>query len=115
MAELSARTPTENSLSRAGDCDAVTALFSTIDDALASGETDRFAGFDTFSMNLWPARQDQSPLVRARASLIDASMAPSIQVGGPLGEAINIPADSHPLPIVRAVHGRCGPLRFVNR
>ena len=57
-ADLSARIATEASLSRAGASDAV---FSTIDDALASSETDRIASFGTSSMKSRPARQAGNP------------------------------------------------------
>ena len=64
-ADLSARIATETSLSRAGANDAV---FSTIDDALASSETDRIASFGTFSMRSRSARQPGNPRARARSS-----------------------------------------------
>ena len=47
-AARSARIAAETFLSRAGADDAMTDLFSTIDDALASGKTERIAGFETF-------------------------------------------------------------------
>ena len=67
-AELSARIATETSLSTADVEDAVTAVFSTIDDALASGGSDRIAGLRTFSMRSQKARQSQNLRARARAS-----------------------------------------------
>ena len=67
-AELSARTATETSQSRASADDAVTPVFSIIDDALASGEFDRNDGFGTFSMRSRPTRQGRHPCARARAS-----------------------------------------------
>ena len=59
---------TETSLSRADADDAVVALFSTTDDALGSGETDRTAGFGTVSMRPRPTHPGRNPRVRARAS-----------------------------------------------
>ena len=67
-AELSARIATETSLSTAGADGAVAGLFPTIDDVLASGRTDRIAGFGTFSMKSRPARQAGNPGVRPRSS-----------------------------------------------
>ena len=67
-AELSACIATETSQSKAGADDAVTAVFSTIYDALATGETDRIDGFGTFSMTSRPARQSRNPRERARTS-----------------------------------------------
>ena len=61
-AERSAHIATETSLSRAGANDAVTAVFSTIADTLASGETVRIAGFDTFLTRSRPARQGRTPV-----------------------------------------------------
>ena len=55
-AELSTRIATETSLSKAGADGAVAAVFSTIDDAVASGDTDRIASFGTFLMRSRPAR-----------------------------------------------------------
>lgn len=48
-AELSARTAAENSPSRAGADDAVTPVFSTINDALANGQAVRAAAFGSFA------------------------------------------------------------------
>ena len=67
-AELSACKATETSLSRAGADDAVTAVFSTIDDVLASGETVTIAGFGTFSVRSRAARQGRNPRARTSAS-----------------------------------------------
>ena len=67
-AARSARIATETSLSRVGADDAVATLFSTIDDALACGETDKIAGFGTFSMSSRPARRCRNPRARLRAS-----------------------------------------------
>ena len=62
-AELSARA----SMSKPSAA-AVNGVFSTIADALASGETDRTDGFGTFLMRSRPARQGRSPCARAKAS-----------------------------------------------
>lgn len=66
-AELSARIATETSLSTASANGAVTGLFSTIDDALASGQTNRVVGFGTFLMRSRAARHSRNPRARARA------------------------------------------------
>ena len=66
--ELSARIATETSLSTASVDAAVTAVLSAIDDALASGETSRIAGFGTSSIRSRPARHGRIPRARARAS-----------------------------------------------
>ena len=66
-AELSVRIATETSQSRAGVDDAVSAVFPTLDCALASGQTDRIAGFRTFSMRSLAARHSRHPLARAGA------------------------------------------------
>ena len=67
-AELTARTATETSLSSADADDAVTPVFSTIDDALASGEAVRAAAFGTFSTRSRPSRQSRNSCTRSRAS-----------------------------------------------
>ena len=73
-AELSART----SMSKAGADATVSAVFSTIADALASGETARIAGFGTFSTKSRPARQGRNP--RTGESMdIAASNTPSFK------------------------------------
>ena len=65
--ELSARIATETSLSTAGADGAVAGPFSTIDEALASRQTDRITGFISFSMRSWAARHSRNPRSRARA------------------------------------------------
>ena len=47
-------------MTRAGAHAAVNAMFSTIADALASGETVRIAGFGTFSTRSRPARNPRT-------------------------------------------------------
>ena len=54
--QLAARVAAQASMSRAGDDAAVNALFSTIADALAGGETVTIAGFGTFSTQSKSAR-----------------------------------------------------------
>ena len=66
-AELSARIATETSLSAASVNGALTGLFSTIDDALAAGPTDRVVGFGTFSLRSRPARHNRNPRALVRA------------------------------------------------
>ena len=66
--ELSARIATEAFLSTASADAAATAVLSAIDDALASGETDRIAGFGTFSKRSRPAHRGRNHCARARAS-----------------------------------------------
>lgn len=67
-AELFARNATETSLSRASAAEAVPAVFSTFDDALASRETHRIAGFGIFSTRSWTAREGRNLRPRAKAS-----------------------------------------------
>ena len=60
-AELSARVTARTPMSKPGADAAVSAVFSTIADALASSETVRIAGFGTFSTRSPPARQGRNP------------------------------------------------------
>lgn len=86
-AELSARIAARTSMSKA-DVDAtVSAVFSTIADALASGETVRIAGFGTFSTKSRSARQGRNP--RTGESIdIAASNTPSFKPGKTLRDTV---------------------------
>lgn len=64
-AELPAHIATETSPSTAGANSAMNAVFSTVDDALANGGTDRTAGIRTLSMRSQPAHQSRHPRARA--------------------------------------------------
>lgn len=59
--DLMAHVATHASLSKAAANTAVNALFATISDALARGETVTIAGFGTFSTKTRRARQGRNP------------------------------------------------------
>ena len=87
-AELSARVATRTSMSKAGADDAVTAVFSTIADALSRGETVTIAGFGTFSARPRPARRGRNPRT-GESIAIAASNTPSFKAGKTLRGAVN--------------------------
>lgn len=87
-AELSARIATETSLSRAGADDAVTAVPSIIDAALASGETVTIAGFRTFiEESTAGAPRPEAPRTGESVAL-DASKATSVKAGKTFRDAV---------------------------
>lgn len=86
-AELPARVAARTSMSKAGADATVSVVFSTIADALASGETVRSAGFGTFSVKSRPARQGRYP--RTGESIdIAASNTPSFKPGKTLRDIV---------------------------
>ena len=86
--QLAARVAAQASMSRAGAHAAVNAVFSTIADALAGGETVTIAGFGTFSTKSRPARQGRNPQT-GESIAIAASTAPSFKAGKTLRDAVN--------------------------
>ena len=87
-AQLTDRVAARASMSRAGADAAVNAVFSTIADALAGGETVTIAGFGTFAINSRPARRGRNPRTGENIT-IAASNRPSFKAGKTLREAIN--------------------------
>ena len=87
-AQLAARVAAQTSMSKAGADAAVDAVFSTIADALAGGETITIAGFGTFSTKSRPARHGRNPRT-GESIAIAASNAPALKAGKPLCDAVN--------------------------
>ena len=87
-AELTARVAARTSMSKAGADAAVSAVFTTIADVLASGETVAIAGFGTFSTRSRPARQGRNPRT-GESIAIAASTAPSFKAGKTLRDAVS--------------------------
>ena len=87
-AELFARVAARTSMSRPSAHAAVSAVFSTIAEALASGEIVRIAGFGTFSTRSRPARQGRNPLT-GESIAIAASNTPTFEPGKSLRDTIN--------------------------
>lgn len=85
--ELSARVAEAASMSRTEADTAVSAMFSTIADALAAGETVAIAGFGTFITRGRAARQGRNP--RTGDSIaIPASNVPGFKAGKALRDAV---------------------------
>ena len=75
-------------MSKAGAYAAVGAVFSTIADTLATGETVMIIGFGTVSTRPRPARQGRNP--RTGESIpIAASTAPTFKAGKTLRDTVN--------------------------
>ena len=87
-AELSARVAARTSLSKPSADAAVDAVFSTIADALAGGETVRIADFGVFSTRSRPARQGRNPRT-GESIAIAASTTPSFKAGKRLRDTVN--------------------------
>lgn len=87
-AELSARVAARASMAKAGADAAVSAVFATIAEALASGETVRIAGFGTFSTTPRPARQGRNPRT-GEGIAIAASNTPSFKASKTLRDTVN--------------------------
>ena len=66
--DLAARVSARTLLPKTDVDSAVSAVFSTIADALAAGDTVRIAGFGTFSTRFRPARQGATTLAPERES-----------------------------------------------
>ena len=86
--ELSSHVAAAASLSRTEADSAVNALFSTISDALAGGETVTIAGFGKFTTRTRPAREGRNPGTGERIA-IPASTAPSFKAGKNLRDAVS--------------------------
>lgn len=86
-ADLTARVAARASLSSADADTAVRAVFSTIADALAGGETVRIAGFGTFSTRSRPARRGRNPRTGERID-VAASTTPAFKAGKTLRDAV---------------------------
>ena len=85
--ELAAQVATRISLSKSDADAAVSAVFSTIADALASGESVTIAGFGAFSTRSRPARPGRNPRT-GETITIAASTAPSFKAGKTLRDAV---------------------------
>ena len=85
--ELSSRVAADASLSKAAADTVIDAVFSTISDALANGETVAIAGFGTFSTRARAARQGRNPQT-GEPLTIAASKAPAFKAGKPLRDAV---------------------------
>ena len=85
--ELSSRVAADASLSKAAADTVIDAVFSTISDALANGETVAIAGFGTFSTRARAARRGRNPQT-GEPLTIAASKAPAFKAGKPLRDAV---------------------------
>lgn len=86
--DLAAHVATRASLSRAEAHAAVGAVFATITEALAGGESVAIAGFGTFSTRPRPARRGRNPRTGAPIA-IAASTTPSFKAGKGLRDAVS--------------------------
>ena len=86
--ELSAQVAAQASLTRASADAAVSAVFSTITDALANGETVTVTGFGTFTVRSREARQGRNPRT-GESITISASRIPAFKAGKALRDAVN--------------------------
>ena len=88
-AQLAARVASQASMSRTGADAVVNAVFSTISDALAGGETVTIAAaFGTFSTKSRPERQGSNPPTGENIT-IAASNRPSFKANNILRDALN--------------------------
>lgn len=85
--ELSSRVAADASLSKAAADTVIDAVFSTIADALANGETVAIAGFGTFSTRARAARRGRNPQT-GEPLTIAASKAPAFKAGKALRDAV---------------------------
>ena len=85
--ELSSRVAADASLSKAAADTVIDAVFSTIADALANGETVAIAGFGTFSIRARAARQGRNSQT-GEPFTIAASKAPAFKAGKALRDAV---------------------------
>ena len=85
--ELAAHVAVRMSLSKSDADAAVSAVFSVIADALASGETVTIAGFGAFSTRSLPARTGRNPRT-GESIAIAASSAPSFKASKTLRDAV---------------------------
>ncbi len=85
--ELSSRVAAQESLSSAAADRVVSAVFSTITDALANDETVTLTGFGTFSTRKREAREGRNPRT-GESITIAASRVPSFKAGKTLRDAV---------------------------
>ena len=86
--ELCVRVAAATSLSKADAAAVAGAVFSTIADALARGETVTVAGFRKFTTRDRPVRAGRNPQT-GEAAAIAASRVPSFKAGKPLRDAVH--------------------------
>ena len=87
-AEVVSHVAAEASVTRATADRLASAVFSTIADALAGGETVTIAGFGTFSTRDRPARDGRNPRT-GESIAIAASRTPAFKPGKTLRDAVN--------------------------
>ena len=85
--ELSSRVAADASLSKAGADSVIDAVFSTITDTLARGESVAIAGFGTFTPRARAARQGRNPQ-SGEPIIIAASTVPTFKAGKTLRDAV---------------------------
>ena len=86
--ELTSNVAAGASLSKSDAASAVRAVFATIADALARGETVTIAGFGTFSTRHRPARDGRNPRT-GETIAIAASRTPAFKAGKTPRDAVN--------------------------
>ena len=86
--KLASNVAAGTSLSKPDAAAAVRAVFATIADALARGETVAIAGFGTFSTRNRPAREGRNPRT-GETIAIAARSAPAFKPGKTLRDAVN--------------------------
>ena len=87
ISELSSRVAADASLSKAGADSVIDAVFSTITDTLARGESVAIAGFGTFAHRAREARQGRNPQT-GEPITIAASTVPTFKAGKTLRDAV---------------------------
>ena len=85
--ELSSRVAADASLSKASADSVIDAVFSTITDTLAKGESVAIAGFGTFTPRARAARQGRNPQT-GEPIAIAASTVPTFKAGKTLRDAV---------------------------
>ena len=85
--ELSSRVAADASLSKANADSVIDAVFSTITDTLASGESVMIAGFGTFTPRASAPRQGRNPQT-GEPITIAASKVPTSKTGKTLRDAV---------------------------
>ena len=85
--ELSSRVVADASLSKTGADSVIDAVFSTITDTLARGESVAIAGFGTFNPRARAARQGRNPQT-GESITIAASTVPTFKAGKTLRDAV---------------------------
>ena len=85
--ELSSRVAADASLPKAGVDSVIDAVFSTITDTLARGESVAIAGFGTFNPRARAARQGRNPQT-GEPIIIAGSTVPTFKAGKTLRDAV---------------------------